>query len=277
VSEIKVCKRCKLEKPTSEFTKNINEKDKYDRYCKLCKKELNKEHRKKNELSIKNGKIIVPNFKVCNKCKIEKQIYEFHNNSGSRDGKQSICIQCCHDLNISENGRNYHHLYNTSKEQVEKNKIRNSTPEAREYQRIYNKSDSHKESRKRYNASTNGKLVSKKLNATPGYKQRRKEYEKTPNGKIAASKKDHKRRSLSESVPATLTLEEWSEILKIQKNRCAICGKEFGEDLKPTKDHIIPVIMKGHLSMDNVQATCKSCNSSKSDKAYTGLIRLGMK
>lgn len=55
------------------------------------------------------------------------------------------------------------------------------------------------------------------------------------------------------------TAADWELIKRRANYRCSCCqGK------KPlTKDHIIPVSRGGRDSIDNLQALCQSCNSSK--------------
>lgn len=45
--KIKLCSKCGIEKPLSEFHKNKLKKDKYDCYCKKCKHNLGKKRKKK--------------------------------------------------------------------------------------------------------------------------------------------------------------------------------------------------------------------------------------
>lgn len=55
------------------------------------------------------------------------------------------------------------------------------------------------------------------------------------------------------------TLEEWRELKKRYKYKCAICGER-----KPlTKDHIIPLSEGGTDYIKNIQPLCRSCNSKK--------------
>lgn len=86
---------------------------------------------------------------------------------------------------------------------------------------------------------------------------------KTPAGKLAQSKANHLRRLRVISAPATLTLHEWERILALQNFTCGKCFSEFGESLRPTMDHIVPVSQGGGLTFENIQALCRSCNSSK--------------
>lgn len=60
------------------------------------------------------------------------------------------------------------------------------------------------------------------------------------------------------------TLEEWEQKLQQFGNRCAnlFCRKLT----KLTVDHIIPIILGGPNTIDNIQPLCKSCNSKKGVK-----------
>lgn len=69
----------------------------------------------------------------------------------------------------------------------------------------------------------------------------------------------------------TLTREQWNLILKNQDYRCAVCNEPFTFEKPPVRDHIIPLVEYGRLTMGNTQALCKSCNSIKINKIYMGL------
>ena len=73
----------------------------------------------------------------------------------------------------------------------------------------------------------------------------------------------------------------WEELAESFEMRCAICGckcdpndmwisengrKCFGRKY-PTVDHIIPLKLGGADTFDNVQLTCKRCNSAKGARA----------
>ena len=70
---------------------------------------------------------------------------------------------------------------------------------------------------------------------------------------------------------------KWQELVERGDNKCAICGCEinpkdiwvnengrkcFGRKY-PTVDHIVPLKHGGTDTIDNVQLTCKHCNSAK--------------
>jgi 5-methylcytosine-specific restriction endonuclease McrA len=80
--------------------------------------------------------------------------------------------------------------------------------------------------------------------------------------KAAAAKRRHRKKNL----PCTLTGAQWKLILDLQGNRCAMCKIRFDMWTPPTKDHVKPMVMRGGLTIDNVQALCKSCNCSKQDE-----------
>jgi hypothetical protein len=65
----KLCSRCNIEKPTSEFCKNIREKDGYQYICKSCTKiEREKYKIEKNNRCVDCGELITRRSKRCPKC-----------------------------------------------------------------------------------------------------------------------------------------------------------------------------------------------------------------
>lgn len=84
-------------------------------------------------------------------------------------------------------------------------------------------------------------------------------WNKTPKGLHCATV----RRARERDNAARLTLPEWQLIISMQENRCACCSAPFGEQNKPTRDHIVSVKDGGMLTFGNTQALCKSCNSRK--------------
>lgn len=98
------------------------------------------------------------------------------------------------------------------------------------------------------------------------FKEILRRYQKTPEGKAASARACHRRRDAEKKTRCDLTDGQWKVIIEEQGNRCAHCGREFTEDLKPTRDHIVPVSKGGGLTYENVQALCQSCNSRKHDR-----------
>jgi 5-methylcytosine-specific restriction endonuclease McrA len=57
------------------------------------------------------------------------------------------------------------------------------------------------------------------------------------------------------------TAADVCDILKLQRNRCAICCEKLGK--KYHVDHIIPLAKGGTNDRKNIQITCKPCNLAK--------------
>lgn len=98
------------------------------------------------------------------------------------------------------------------------------------------------------------------------WKERLKKYHQTVDGQMMLYRRRQTRENRIRNTENTLTKEQWDKILKLQDNRCIHCKKRFSAKLKPTIDHIIPLSRGGGLTMENVQALCKRCNSRKNDK-----------
>lgn len=60
-----------------------------------------------------------------------------------------------------------------------------------------------------------------------------------------------------------LTVKEWKEILNFYNYMCLCCERT---DVKLTIDHIVPLVLGGEHTSDNVQPLCKSCNCRKHTK-----------
>ena len=89
LSRIKICKKCLIEKKFKDFYKDIRLRDGLLSVCKKCESEYKKNRPKINHL-INQNKLC----KICAKCKQEKIMDSFYNNSNSIDGKDYYCMDC---------------------------------------------------------------------------------------------------------------------------------------------------------------------------------------
>ena len=48
-----------------------------------------------------------------------------------------------------------------------------------------------------------------------------------------------------------------------QQGRCAHCGANFDDDLRPTLDHVVPLSHGGLHTLDNTQVICRPCHDIK--------------
>lgn len=54
------------------------------------------------------------------------------------------------------------------------------------------------------------------------------------------------------------------EVIERQNGVCAgICGRTFGPSVQACTDHVVPLSKGGDNSIENIQALCRSCSSSK--------------
>lgn len=78
-----------------------------------------------------------------------------------------------------------------------------------------------------------------------------------------ARARSHRYRTSKSEAGGSFTASEWKALKKQYGGRCACCGQKT----KLTADHVVPVIAGGSSDISNIQPLCKSCNSSKRDKA----------
>lgn len=296
--ETKVCTKCGVEKPLTEFGKNKNSKDGMQNWCKKCKREYkyNKNSRKMR-LKPKDG------FKICCICKEEKPTSEFNKNKYHTDGLRSNCKECEKKINNSPEKIEYRKRYRKenadvialkkseyyykNKDEISiKNSIYRSThkEERREYDKEYVKRDPEYQKMRRliYRLTHRGELLQYWRNYNKNHKEEKREYNikylqthkkeihdhvveyrKTPEGAASVSRGHNNRRYKTKNAKNTLTAKQWVKILEMQNYICPLCERAFCDDLPPTKDHIIPAYLGWGLTFGNTQALCQSCNSKK--------------
>jgi 5-methylcytosine-specific restriction endonuclease McrA len=75
--------------------------------------------------------------------------------------------------------------------------------------------------------------------------------------------RNRNRRARRVGAEGTHTLEEVLCLLDSQDNKCACCQVELTEETREL-DHVMPLILGGTNSIENLQWLCQFCNSSKS-------------
>jgi 5-methylcytosine-specific restriction endonuclease McrA len=129
-----------------------------------------------------------------------------------------------------------------------------------------------KKCKRQYRLSDFYRMRERELERTRGYKERRKKYTSSPRGKHYESKKDHSNKINNGVSRTDLTYEQWEFILKCQDYRCAVCQREFSQELKSSRDCVLPLSKGGSLTFGNTQALCRSCNAKKGVRVYMGLL-----
>jgi len=81
----------------------------------------------------------------------------------------------------------------------------------------------------------------------------------------------HKRRALKAKCGGTLSKGLTERLMTLQRGKCACCKKSVkdGHHL----DHIMPLILGGSNTDDNIQLLCPSCNCSKGAKHPTDFMQ----
>lgn len=256
-SGLRTCIKCGNEKPLSEFENYKSGKRIKKRIiCNECLKEIKSK-----------------TTKICIKCGIEKSIEEFSNNVKYVDGRDPRCKDCVNNYNKQ------YYVDNSNNIRLHVNEYRNANPLiVKERKRKYhykNKERINKHSREYYIANKERLNEYSRNNYQQNkerYKDSVKRYLNTPEGKASKARAHHNRRSKNKNVKNTLTARQWDKILYDQQNNlCDDCKKEFDENRRPTKDHIIPLRYAWFgLTFGNTRALCKSCNSKRKKYLFLG-------
>ena len=207
--------------------------------------------------------------KICTKCgkELPATIEYFSKMKKGKYGLRADCKKCNsvyrkkhYDKNkkqIREKQNKYFRLYYAkNKEQIcedKKEYYKENRERILDYSRQYHEEnrDSIIEYQKEYRAKNKLRIRTLKKE----YKKRNKELVK-----MEKQRRKHKLRGL----PRTLTVQQWANIQKDFGNACCYCGKK--KELE--KEHFIPLKNGGEFTHNNIIPSCKSCNSSKSDRDF---------
>ena len=96
---VKTCPKCCLTKPVSDFSKDNGRGDGLYYYCKQCVSVLEKAYVERN----KDKDVVIPDFKICSVCKLEKAGFSFSRSRRSPDGLCYCCKVCASNANKANN------------------------------------------------------------------------------------------------------------------------------------------------------------------------------
>lgn len=222
----KVCRRCGVEKPLSEFGPYPRSKDGHFHNCKLCIKYRRvpiAEYLRQTALGLVH----------CFKCRAWKQPEQMVKSTAREGGLAARCLDC-------------HRVVSNS--YVKRNRKR-MTQTARAW---------------RKNNESKAKEISRRWRANPANAEKaRQSYkrwaEANPANVIANV---HKRRARIQANGGSFTAGEWKALCQKYGNRCLCCGKRK----KLTADHVVPLAAGGPNVIENIQPLCRECNSAKRTK-----------
>jgi len=253
----KLCIKCQVVKPISEFGKDKLRPDGLFPYCKRCRL-------KNPEKSDEWQKNKTKGLHHCGKCKQWLNPSEFYPNPSKKNGIHHHCKDCT----IKQASEYYHadkdrthqknrerYWNNKEKEQAEFKKWYSANAERqRQKARTWHKENYHRVRDKRQEYAKNWRNT------------RGKEWYSSPEGRFYTNRAAQVRRKRAKLVENTLTKEQWFEILRVQNHTCLGCNRKFTNILKPTIDHVVPLSKGGGLTKENTQALCRNCNSRKHTK-----------
>jgi len=252
-----------------DFYRDRGKKDGYRNICKACDKE--KDRLDKLYPPIKIDYSCEDGMKICRRCLVKKPIREFHKSKHSPDGLYFRCKNCVRE---SYNENRFDIL------EYKKEYYQDHKNDKKEYDKKYRHENKNKivEDKKIYYYNNIEEISKKAIKYNLEHQQERREYlkkyNKTPAGKARSSRSFHKRRKNGKLVKNTLTDKQWNIILYDQQNNRCVgedCGKEFSDNLPPTKDHIIPLRYAWFgLTFGNVRALCSSCNGKRKKRLFLG-------
>jgi len=182
--------------------------------------------------------------KTCTKCGIQKSLENFSKHSSCMYGVRSACKECS-----KEENRKYR-AENPEKAKASTKAWRDANPEKNNARiRAWARANPEKERQKQAK-----------------WREKNKEWLATyrENNKSAIKTYNHNRRVREISNGGRLSSGIADRLFILQKGKCACCGAPLGKDFHI--DHIMPIILGGANTDDNVQLLRKKCNHQKHSK-----------
>jgi 5-methylcytosine-specific restriction endonuclease McrA len=261
----KICSKCKVEKPVSEFHKIKRGEETVRNICKYCSRIYNKDYCKTNFKKVSAKK------KAYRKANIEKE--------KARDKaykeKNAEKIKAYRKDNAERiNARNKIYY----RENIEKiNAYRKATIDVKkETDKAYYKLNSKKIKKQRsvYYYDNLDKIKEYGINYRSNNSIKIKNYQQSKSGKNALKKANQKRRALKVNA----TIEDFSPLEVFERDGyiCQICKRKTRKSFKhthllsPQLDHIIPLSKGGEHSRLNTQCLCRECNMAKHNSENFG-------
>jgi hypothetical protein len=206
---------------------------------------------------------ILTQRKRCSACGEKKYKSEFNKNKHNKDGIHHECKACkakrAHEYRST-------HVYD---ERDRQKKWRLANPERRrEQDRRYLSAHLEEErERKRMWALNNPEKEREsshrrnlKWRLTHPEKERNRHQKRLKEHPEKNREYSRNRRALKKGVGGKITAREWNGLCEKYGNKCLCCGRN---DVFLTMDHIVPIVLGGTHTVDNVQPLCQTCNGRK--------------
>jgi len=224
---------------------------------------------------------IIPQTKICTKCKVEKSIEMFHKHKAKKDGLHCDCKECAkaYQQANTEKIAEYNKAYKKSnnKRIKARDRIYNQTnsDKKKEYQqanreaiaanqKAYRQANKEKlaEYIKKYQKDNPELLKAYKQTNAEKISEYQKAYKQSPMGKAAIKNSEHKRRSITKQGDITS-----AQLLELEQSAkvCYWCGVSL-KGKKVHIDHYVPLAKGGKHTLSNLVISCSHCNLVKNAK-----------
>jgi hypothetical protein len=181
--------------------------------------------------------------KRCPTCNEVKPLDEFYKDLSHKDGHHATCKKC-HAKSVKKWQMNNAEKFKEMNNKWKKTHKKQRAVESKKWAKAH--PGYHQGTNKRWRAN----------HPDYGKNWRKKHRDKMNNYSQI-------RRARLAGVSSNLTTEEWETVLEFYGHKCLCCGKD---DVKLTIDHVVPVLLGGTHTVDNVQPLCGPCNSRKKAK-----------
>lgn len=238
---VKLCPRCKVSKPVSDFGKRGADRDFAPKsYCKACERELQKIRRPPPPRPPEG-------YRQCTKCKTV--LLEIHENFAKRSGGK-FKAQCrdCERKRRRENTDPVKRRESQRQWRL-KNPDKVKAKKKREYER-------HRDKIIQASRDWREKFPEKMKAALRNWNATHKEQRNALNRRTKAKRRQ---------APGTHTAEDVALQFRSQKGLCWWCGCKLDPDNYHV-DHRIPLARGGTNWPNNICASCPKCNMSKNDR-----------
>lgn len=226
---MKICNKCKIQKPYNEFYKDYRYENRLESHCKQCR----------NSQAINRTKLkynpSISGSKKCKKCNKLFQLKNFPINRARKDGRKPLCKKCDNTFHALER-RKRGSIFKSKNNVMDSNtyyKTQNCEVCESSYEMI-------RESHKRCKQCT--KLV-RNIHQRLGDRKSKKIKISTKNSRVALA----------------VTIAK----LFLNTNNCYYCKSKFTKNNFKQLEHINPINLGGQHLIDNIAICCKQCNRSK--------------
>lgn len=239
---LKKCSTCKEIKPFDKFYRDKSEKDGFHHHCKECSNEMK---RKRLGYGRRLTLMSPKGYRKCNKCKSVRPLSDFKSVTSANckectdlrekeleekratasDRRRAYIREWTKNPSYQARQKDYRSRYQRRPDVITKNRLHNA----------------------RYRDNPEHRLIARRRTRA-WYKANREHARYLSLARIARKK----------NAEGSYTSEQWQMLLSFFDS-CPRCGKVE----KLTCDHIIPLSQGGTDYLDNLQALCPSCNSSK--------------